>query len=102
MVKGIEGLGNSTHISPLYQWLRRRGYGVTFSEWNSSPLFRETTRRGKKKQLFTPTTFSLIHARDFADRFERYTHPTLTAGAVVCADCYANTAFARDVVREWT
>ena len=31
-------------------------------------LVRETTRRGKKKNMFTPVTFSLIHATDFADR----------------------------------
>lgn len=99
IVEGIDGSGKSTQISLLSQWLRRRGYGVTFSEWNSSPLVRETTRRGKKKQMFTPTTFSLIHATDFADRFERYIHPMLKAGAVVCADRYAYTAFARDVVR---
>jgi dTMP kinase len=58
-----------------------------------------TTRRGKKKQMFTPTTFSLIHATDFADRLERYITPLLKAGAVVCADRYAYTAFARDVAR---
>jgi dTMP kinase len=49
--------------------------------------------------MFTPTTFSLIHATDFADRQERYIIPLLKAGAVVCADRFAYTAFARDVVR---
>lgn len=105
VVEGIDGSGKSTQISLLSQWLRRRGYAVAFSEWNSSPLVSETTRRGKKKQMFTPTTFSLIHATDFADRMERYIQPLLKAGAVVCADRYAYTAFARDVVRgverEW-
>jgi dTMP kinase len=72
---------------------------VAFSEWNSSPLVRETTRRGKKRARFTPTTFSLIHATDFADRQERYILPMLKAGAIVCADRFAYTAFARDVVR---
>jgi dTMP kinase len=72
---------------------------VTFSEWNSSPLVRRTTRRGKKKEMFTPTTFSLIHATDFADRLESYIFPLLKAGAIVCADRYAYTAFARDVAR---
>ena len=72
---------------------------VYFSEWNSSPLVRETTRRGKKKEMFTPTTFSLIHATDFADRTERYILPLLKSGAIVCADRYAYTAFARDVAR---
>ena len=99
VVEGIDGSGKSTQISLLSQWLRRRGYAVTFSEWNSSPLVRETTRRGKKKEMFTPTSFSLIHATDFADRLEQYILPMLKAGAVVCADRYAYTAFARDVVR---
>src|SRR6202158_2376927 len=99
VVEGIDGSGKSTQISLLSQWLRHRGFAVTFSEWNSSPLVRETTRRGKKKEMFTPTTFSLIHATDFADRLEQYIVPLLKAGAVVCADRYAYTAFARDVVR---
>src|SRR5258705_4808254 len=99
VVEGIDGSGKSTQMSLLSQWLRRRGYAVTFSEWNSSPLVHETTRRGKKKEMCTPTTFSLIHATDFADRLEHYIVPLLKAGAIVCADRYAYTAFARDVVR---
>jgi dTMP kinase len=99
VVEGIDGSGKSTQLALLSQWLRSQGYAVSFSEWNSSPLVRETTRRGKKKEMFTPTTFSLIHATDFADRLERYIIPLLKAGAVVCADRYAFTAFARDVVR---
>ena len=60
---------------------------------------RQTTRRGKKKEMFTPTTFSLIHATDFADRMESYILPLVKSGAIVCADRYAYTAFARDVAR---
>ena len=105
VVEGIDGSGKSTQISLLSQWMRSLGVAVAFSEWNSSPLVRETTRRGKKKAMFTPTTFSLIHATDFADRMERYIIPMLKAGAVVCADRYAFTAFGRDFVRgvsrEW-
>jgi len=99
VVEGIDGSGKSTQISLLSRWLRSTGYAVAFSEWNSSPLVRQTTRRGKKKEMFTPTTFSLIHATDFADRLESYILPLLKAGAVVCADRYAYTAFARDVAR---
>lgn len=99
VVEGIDGSGKSTQISLLSQWLRSKGYAVAFSEWNSSPLVHDTTRRGKKKEMFTPTTFSLIHATDFADRTERYILPLIRAGAIVCADRYAYTAFARDVAR---
>jgi len=99
IVEGIDGSGKSTQLSLLSQWLRSRGFGVAFSVWNSSPLVRETTRRGKKKDMFTPTTFSLLHATDFADRTERHILPPLRAGSIVCADRYAFTAFARDTAR---
>jgi dTMP kinase len=49
--------------------------------------------------MFTPTSFSLIHATDFANRNESYIRPLVKAGAIVCADRYAFTAFARDVAR---
>src|SRR5205807_2696109 len=99
VVEGIDGSGKSTQLSLLSHWLRSKGYAVAFSEWNSSPLVRKTTRRGKKKEMFKPATFSLMHATDFADRSERYITPLLKAGAIVCADRYAYTAFARDVAR---
>jgi dTMP kinase len=99
IVEGIDGSGKSTQLALLSQWLRSQGVAVAFSEWNSSPLVKETTKRGKKKEMFTPFSFSLIHATDFADRMERYILPMLKAGAVVCADRYAYTACARDVVR---
>src|SRR5690348_1931882 len=98
-VEGIDGSGKSMQISLLSHWLRNQGYAVAFSEWNSSPLVRQTTRRGKRKEMFTPTTFSLIHATDFADRMESYILPLVKSGAIVCADRYAYTAFARDVAR---
>jgi dTMP kinase len=99
IVEGIDGSGKSTQLSLLQQWLRREGYMVNFSEWNSSPLVRETTRRGKRKEMLTPTTFSLIHATDLADRIERHIIPPLKAGAIVLADRYIYTAFARDAAR---
>ena len=99
IVEGIDGSGKSTQLSLLQQWLKREGYRVFFSEWNSSPLVKETTRRGKKKQMLTPTTFSLIHATDLADRIERHIIPPLKAGAIVLADRYIYTAFARDTAR---
>lgn len=99
IVEGIDGSGKSTQLSLLSQWLRSQRFVVSFSEWNSSAIVKGTTKQGKKKQMFTPTTFSLIHATDFADRLERHIVPMLEAGAVVCADRYAYTAFARDVAR---
>jgi dTMP kinase len=72
---------------------------VHFTEWNSSQLVRRSMRRGKKKDLLTPTTFSLLHAVDFADRLTYQIVPPLKAGMIVLADRYVYTAFARDVAR---
>ena len=57
------------------------------------------TKAGKKKNLLTPTTFSLLHATDFADRLLYKIIPPLKAGMIVLADRYAFTAFTRDVAR---
>jgi dTMP kinase len=99
VVEGIDGSGKSTQLSLLHKWLESRGYGVVFSQWNSSPLVKDTTKLGKKKKMLTPATFSLIHATDFAARTEHSILPLLKAGAVVLCDRYVYTAFARDVAR---
>ncbi len=98
-VEGLDGSGKSTQIYLLKRWLELEGLKVFFSEWNSSALVKSATSKGKKRELLTPTTFSLIHATDFADRYERQLVPLLRAGYIVLCDRYVFTAFARDVVR---
>ncbi len=104
-VEGLDGSGKSTQIYLLKRWLELQDLKVYFSEWNSSELVKAATSKGKKRELLTPTTFSLIHATDFADRYERHLVPLLRAGYIVLCDRYIFTAFARDVVRgcppEW-
>ena len=99
VVEGIDGSGKSTQLHLLDKWLRSKGLLVFTTEWNSSDVVKEITSKGKKKALLTPTTFSLLHATDFADRYERNIAPLLEAGYIVLSDRYAYTAFARDVVR---
>ncbi len=99
VVEGIDGSGKSTQIDLLSKWLQSQGYSVYFSEWNSSALVKSTTKAAKKRKTFTPTTFSVLHCTDFADRWENSILPLLKAGVIVLADRYAFTAFARDVAR---
>ena len=99
VVEGIDGSGKSTQLYLLKRWLEIGGYRLHFTEWNSSPLVKSATRRGKQRRLLTPTTFSLLHAADFADRCERQILPLLHSGYLVLADRYIYTAFARDVAR---
>src|SRR5712675_1074726 len=104
-VEGLDGSGKSTQIYLLKRWLELQCHKVYFSEWNSSEIVKSATSKGKKRELLSPTTFSLIHATDFADRYERQLVPLLRAGYIVLCDRYFFTAFARDTVRgcppEW-
>ncbi len=99
VVEGIDGSGKSTQLYLLKRWLEIGGYRIHFTEWNSSPLVKSATRRGKQRRLLTPTTFSMLHAADFADRCERQILPLLHGGYLVLADRYVYTAFARDAAR---
>ncbi len=99
VVEGIDGSGKSTQLRLLEKWLRYNGFEVFLTEWNSSDMVKSITSKGKKKENLTPTTFSLLHATDFADRFERNILPLLRAGYFVLADRYIYTAYARDVTR---
>src|ERR1700688_798763 len=94
-VEGVDGSGKSTQLHLLEQWLRHQNLKVFKTDWNSSETVKEITSRGKKKGLLTPTTFSLLHATDFADRYERNILPLLEAGYFVLADRYVFTAYAR-------
>ncbi|MFL2907484.1 MAG: dTMP kinase [Nitrosopumilus sp.] len=99
VVEGVDGSGKSTQLRLLEKWLRYNGFEVFRTEWNSSNMVKSITSKGKKKENLTPTTFSLLHATDFADRFERNILPLLRAGYFVLADRYIYTAYARDVTR---
>ncbi len=105
IVEGIDGSGKSTQLDLLHKWLMSEGYLVVATEWNSASIVKQTTRRGKKRRLLTPMSFSLIHSADFASRTYQQVLPALRGGAVVLADRYVFTAFARDAVRgvnrEW-
>lgn len=99
VVEGIDGSGKTTQLSLLRKWLESKDFNIFFTEWNSSELVKETTKRGKKTKILTPLTFSLLHATDFANRLYHQIIPPLKAGMIVLADRYMYTAFARDAVR---
>jgi len=97
--EGIDGSGKSSQAKLLRDWLEAKGVPVYLTEWNSSEWLHESIKEAKKKNLLTPLTYSLIHATDFADRYEKYILPMYKAGYVVISDRYIYTAYARDSVR---
>ena len=98
-IEGTDGVGRSTQVAQLKQWLEVQGYGVIDTGWTRSELMSETIMAAKAGHSLNRLTFSLMYATDFADRLEKIVIPALRSGFVVLADRYVFTAFARSVVR---
>jgi dTMP kinase len=98
-VEGTDGVGRSTHIELLQEWLEVQGYGVITTGWTRSNLMSKTIEMAKAGNIVDRWSLSLLYATDFADRLEHQVIPALRSGFVVLADRYIYTAFARDFVR---
>jgi dTMP kinase len=99
VVEGTDGVGRSTQMGLLKQWLEVQGYAVATTGWTRSPLMGKAIDDAKSGHSLSLHTFSLLYAADFADRLEHEIIPALKAGFIVLADRYIYTAFARSVVR---
>ncbi|MBI5765414.1 MAG: thymidylate kinase [Planctomycetes bacterium] len=105
-IEGTDGVGRTTQMIMLREWLEVQGYGVVETGWTRSPLIGRTIAEAKQGRSLNRFTYSLLYAADFADRLEKEILPALRSGFVVLSDRYVFTAFARDVVRgcdrDWT
>ena len=98
-IEGTDGVGRSTQIQLLREWLEVKGYGVVETGWTRSPLMQPTIELAKSSNTLNKLTFVLLYATDFADRLEKEIIPALKAGFVVLTDRYIFTALARAGVR---
>jgi len=98
-IEGTDGVGRSTQIQLLREWLEIKGYGVIETGWTRSPLMQPTIELAKSSNTLNKLTFVLLYATDFADRLEKEIIPALKAGFVVLSDRYIFTALARAGVR---
>jgi len=98
-IEGTDGVGRSTQIRLLREWLEVQGYGVVETGWTRSPLMQPTIELAKSSNTLNKLTFVLLYATDFADRLEKEIIPALKAGFVVLSDRYIFTALARAGVR---
>jgi dTMP kinase len=98
-IEGTDGVGRSTHIEMLQEWLEVQGYGVITTGWTRSNLMSKTIEAAKAGNILDHWSLSLLYATDFADRLEHQIIPALRSGFIVLADRYIYTAFARDYVR---
>jgi dTMP kinase len=105
VIEGTDGVGRSTQIALLKEWLEDRGFAVLDTGLTRSELAGPGIKRAKEGNTLDPITLNLFYATDFWDRLERQIFPGLRAGMVVLADRYVFSLIARAVVRgvspEW-
>src|ERR671918_2446089 len=94
-IEGTDGVGRSTQIALLREWLEVQGYGVVETGWTRSALMQPTIELAKSSNTLNKLTFVLLYATDFADRLEKEIIPALKAGFVVLSDRYIFSALAR-------
>ncbi len=99
VIEGTDGVGRTTQVNLLREWLEVQGYGVIETGWTRSKLIGGALTEAKKGHTLTRITHTLMYATDFADRQEYQILPALRNGFIVLADRYVYTAFARAVVR---
>ena len=105
VLEGTDGVGRSTQIGLLKQWLENHGHAVLDTGMTRSALAGKRLQRAKKGHTLGGITMSLFYATDFADRLENEIIPALRAGFIVLTDRYTYSLMARAIVRgadpEW-
>ena len=98
-VEGPDGVGRSTQIALLREWLESQGYAVSSSGLKRSELAGSGIANAKRGHTLGAITMALFYVADLADRLEREIIPALRSGFVVLTDRYVYSLIARFVVR---
>jgi dTMP kinase len=99
VIEGTDGVGRSTQISLLQEWLEANGYAVRVTGMKRSLLAGRGIKAAMAGNYIDSTTMFLFYATDFADRLERDILPALRAGFVVLTDRYIYSIIARAQAR---
>ena len=99
VLEGPDGVGRSTQIALLREWLEANGYAVSSTGLTRSELAAKGIAEAKQGHTLGNLTTGLFYTADFADRLEREILPALRAGFVVLTDRYVYSLIARSVVR---
>lgn len=99
VLEGTDGVGRSTQMELLKQWLEVEGFGVSDTGLARSPLTQPGLDAAKAGHTLGRLTMNLFYATDFADRLENHIIPALSAGFCVLSDRYFYSLIARNVVR---
>ena len=99
VIEGTDGVGRSTQIGLLKEWLETEGFAVSDTGFRRSDLTGNGIDRAKRGHILDHLTLNLFYATDFWDRMERSILPALEAGMVILGDRYIFSIMARARVR---
>ena len=99
VLEGTDGVGRSTQIALLREWLESEGYAVAATGLKRGQLAGKGAKTAMQGHTLGDITMNLFYATDFTDRLEREIIPALRAGFVVLTDRYIYSIIARAQVR---
>lgn len=99
VVEGTDGVGRSSQISLLREWLENQGYAVATSSLKRGVLAGRGLSAAMEGHTLGEKTLNLLYATDFADRLEREIIPALRAGFIMLTDRYVYAIMVRALVR---
>jgi dTMP kinase len=99
VLEGTDGVGRSTQIALLREWIESMGYAVQSTGMKRSELAGKGIKEAMQGHTLGLLTTNLFYATDMVDRLEKVILPALRAGFVVLTDRYVYSIIARAMVR---
>jgi dTMP kinase len=99
VLEGTDGVGRSTQIALLREWVEARGYAVQATGLKRSVLAGGGIKEAMRGHTLGNLTTNLYYATDMVDRLEKVIIPALRAGFVVLTDRYIYSIISRALVR---
>jgi dTMP kinase len=99
VLEGTDGVGRSTQIALLREWLESVGYAVQSTGHKRSKLAGKDIKKAMRGHTLGLITANLFYATDMVDRLEKVIIPSLRAGFIVLTDRYIYSMMARAIVR---
>lgn len=99
VLEGTDGVGRSTQIALLREWVESKGYAVQSTGLKRSAVAGAGIKEAMRGHTLGLLTANLFYATDMVDRLEKIILPALRAGFVVLTDRYIYSIVARALVR---
>jgi dTMP kinase len=99
VLEGTDGVGRSTQIALLREWLEGEGYAVSATGLKRGKLAGKGLKAAMRGNTLGTTTLNLLYATDCVDRLERAIIPALRASFVVLTDRYIYSVISRAQTR---